>query len=175
MRYKFTWQEKFDKTVWKILFSSARSGHVQILLCIFLKANTLHLQISILNTEMNSPDNLKLMGRIFVWLIYGFLKSTRLKSLCENYRSLCISIAIDIRSIFDLIPIPIIITILIFVHITNQPAHNSQVDRPAFVAWMSMVMRMKNGNDFEIEYWPYIYVLRINRTANIAGTVYNFC
>ena len=46
--------------------------------------------------------------------------------------------------------IPIIITILIFVLITNQPAHNSQVDRPACVAWMSMVMRMKNENDFEI-------------------------
>ena len=47
--------------------------------------------------------------------------------------------------------IPIIITILIFVLITNQPAHNSQVDRPTCVAWMSMVMRMKNENDFEIE------------------------
>ena len=59
---------------------------------------------------------------------------------------------IDIRSVFDLIPI--IFTIVIFVLITNQPVHNSQVDRPAFVAWMSMVMRMKNGNGFEIEYWP---------------------
>ena len=51
--------------------------------------------------------------------------------------------------VFDLIPI--IIIILIFILITDQPAHNSQVDRPACVAWMSMVMRMKNENDFEIE------------------------
>ena len=56
----------------------------------------------------------------------------------------------DIRSVFDLIPI--IITILIFVLITNQSAHNSQVVRPACVASMSMVMRRKNGNGFEIEY-----------------------
>ena len=43
-------------------------------------------------------------------------------------------------------------TILIFILITNQPAHNSQVDRQADVACMSMIMRMKNGNGFEIEY-----------------------
>ena len=36
------------------------------------------------------------------------------------------------RSVFDLIPI--IITILIFIVITNQPVRNSQVDRPACVA-----------------------------------------
>ena len=47
----------------------------------------------------------------------------------------------------DLIPI----IIHIFILIIDQPAHNSQVDRPACVAWMSMVMRMKNENDFEIE------------------------
>ena len=62
------------------------------------------------------------------------------------------------RSVFDLIPI--IIIILIFILITNQPAHNSQVDRPACVAWMSMVMRMKNGNGYEIEYWPIINFLK---------------
>ena len=38
----------------------------------------------------------------------------------------------DRRSVFDLIPI--IITIIIFVLITNQPVQNSQVDRPACVA-----------------------------------------
>ena len=65
------------------------------------------------------------------------------------------------RSVFDLIPIPIIITILIFVLITNQPAHNSQVDRLACIAWMSMVMRMKNGNGFEIEYWPLVVPERV--------------
>ena len=67
------------------------------------------------------------------------------------------------RSVFDLIPI--IITILIFVLITNQPAHNSQDDRPACVVWMSMVMRMKNGNGFEIEYWPLIAIFMLNYKA----------
>ena len=56
------------------------------------------------------------------------------------------------RWVFDLIPIPIIITILIFVLITNQPAHNSQVDRPACVAWMSMVMGMvlRSNTDLQV-------------------------
>ena len=38
----------------------------------------------------------------------------------------------NISLVFDLIPI--IINILIFILITNQPAHNSQVDQPTFVA-----------------------------------------
>ena len=78
------------------------------------------------------------------------------------------------RSVFDLIPI--IITMLIFVLITNQPAHNSQVDRPACVAWMSMVMRMKNGNGFEIEYWPrlklrfILFILETKRRYKFSNT-----
>ena len=68
---------------------------------------------------------------IFFLNLCGYIEVTQLIGYSfAFFRNLgCI---IVLRSVFDLIPI--IITILIFILITNQPAHNSQVDRPARVA-----------------------------------------
>ena len=100
-----------------------------------------------------------LLYRSYFLLLNHWLAMQMRQKLMQNVKYFCNSIDENARSVFDLIPI----IITIFVRITNQQAHKSPVDRSSCVAWMSMIMRMKNGNDFEIEYWPFVKsILREN-------------